>query len=34
MELLGAVEKIQVLLDQVSREKEDLQTSINEESFR
>lgn len=34
MELLAAMEKIQGLLDQVSREKDELQMSINEESFR
>lgn len=33
-ELLGAVEKIQGLLDQVSQEKEQLQTSISEDSIR
>jgi hypothetical protein len=33
-ELLAAVEKIQGLLDQVSQEKDELQTSIHEVSFR
>ena len=33
-ELLGAVENIQGLLDQVSKEKDDLQTSVFEESIR
>lgn len=33
-ELLGAVEKMQTLLDQVSKEKDDLQTSVHEDSIR
>ncbi len=33
-ELLGAVDKIQGLLDQVSNEKDEMQTSVYEESIR